>query len=89
MSRVFLMRAFCARSTLTAAPARTFKTSAAMSSAINAAASTLSENLGGVAQKIAPSHTKFSTDDVPDQRGKVAVITGGSEGQSLTACVCG
>ncbi|KXS93399.1 hypothetical protein AC579_825 [Pseudocercospora musae] len=80
MSRVSLMRAFCARSTLTAGSTQTFKTSATMTSAINAAASTLSENLGGVAQKIAPSHTKFSTDDVPDQSGKVAVITGGSEG---------
>lgn len=51
-----------------------------MSSVIDAAKSTLSENLGGVAQKFAPSGTNFTLNDVPDQSGKVAVVTGGSEG---------
>lgn len=52
-----------------------------MTSAIQAAQTTLSENLGGIAQKAAPAGTTFSLDDVPDQTGKVAVVTGGSEGK--------
>ncbi|KAK4507872.1 hypothetical protein PRZ48_001607 [Zasmidium cellare] len=51
-----------------------------MSSVVNAAKTTLSENFGGNAQKVAPEGTKFSLEEVPDQSGKVAVITGGSEG---------
>ena len=51
-----------------------------MSSAVQAVQSTLSQNLGGVAHKAAPSGTEFALDDVPDQTGKVALITGGSEG---------
>ncbi|CAK3959936.1 Hypothetical predicted protein [Lecanosticta acicola] len=51
-----------------------------MSSTIRAAQTTLSENLGGIAQKAAPAGTEFSLEDVPDQTDKVAVITGGSEG---------
>jgi NAD(P)-dependent dehydrogenase (short-subunit alcohol dehydrogenase family) len=51
-----------------------------MPSTLEKAQTTLSQNLGGVAQKIAPKGAKFSLDDVPDQSGKVAVITGGSEG---------
>ena len=53
---------------------------AKMSSAIKAAQTTLSQNLGGPAQKIAPDGAKFSLGDVPSQKDKVAVITGGSEG---------
>lgn len=51
-----------------------------MSSVVKAAQTTLSQNLGGVAHKAASSGTEFSLDDVPDQTGKVALITGGSEG---------
>lgn len=51
-----------------------------MSSYIGAAKTTLSENLGGLAEQLAPSHTQFTLSDVPDQTGKVAVITGASEG---------
>ena len=51
-----------------------------MSSYIDAAKTTLSENLGGLAQKVAPASTQFTLSDVPDQSGKVAVITGASEG---------
>lgn len=58
-----------------------------MSSAIQAAQTTLSENLGGIAQKAAPAGTTFSLDDVPDQTGKVAVVTGGSEGKSWSPCM--
>ncbi|KAI1330946.1 hypothetical protein F5Y16DRAFT_408392 [Xylariaceae sp. FL0255] len=39
---------------------------------------TIGENLGGLAQKL--STHQFSLDDVPDLSGKVAVVTGGSEG---------
>ena len=51
-----------------------------MSSTIKAAQTTLSQNFTGPAHDLAPDGTKFSLDDVPDQSGKVAVITGGSEG---------
>ena len=51
-----------------------------MSSIINAAKTTLSENFTGAAQKATPAGTDFSLEDVPDQSGKVAVVTGGSEG---------
>lgn len=51
-----------------------------MSSAVKAAQTTLSQNLGGPAHKVAPRGAKFSLEDVPSQRGKVAVVTGGSEG---------
>ena len=51
-----------------------------MSSIVQGVQTTLSENLGGSAQGAAPNGTKFSLDDVPDLTGKVAVITGGSEG---------
>jgi len=40
----------------------------------------LAENLTGSAQKAAPAGTNFTLNDVPDQTGKVAVVTGGSEG---------
>lgn len=51
-----------------------------MSSIINAAQTTLSQNLGGIAHQAAPAGARFTLDDVPDQSGKVAVVTGGSEG---------
>lgn len=55
-----------------------------MASLIDAARSTISQNLGGVvAQKLAPAGTEFSLDDVPDQSGKVAVVTGGSAGMCI------
>ncbi|KAI8629309.1 hypothetical protein F5Y19DRAFT_464503 [Xylariaceae sp. FL1651] len=45
---------------------------------MNAIKNTIGENFGGKAQKF--STHQFSLDDVPDLRGKVAVVTGGSEG---------
>ena len=51
-----------------------------MTSALKAAQATISQNLGGPAQKAAPSDHQFSLDDVPDQSDKVAVVTGGSDG---------
>ncbi|KAK5117527.1 hypothetical protein LTR62_004949 [Meristemomyces frigidus] len=51
-----------------------------MSSIIQNVQTTLSENLGGIANKVTPTGTAFTIDQVPDQTGKVAVITGGSEG---------
>lgn len=50
-----------------------------MASVVDKAKTTLSENFGGAAQKVAPGGTKFSLEDVPDQSGKVAVVTGGSK----------
>ena len=50
-----------------------------MASIIDKAKTTLSENLGGPLQSVAPEGTKFTLEDVPDQTGKVAVITGGSK----------
>lgn len=51
-----------------------------MSSAIKAAQTTLSQNFGGPAHNLAADSRKFSLDETPDQSGKVAVVTGGSEG---------
>ena len=48
--------------------------------AAHAVQTTFSQNLGGVAHNAAPGSAKFSLDDVPDQTGKVALITGGSDG---------
>jgi len=54
-----------------------------MSSIIDAVRTTFSENLGGVAQALAPAHTQFNLAEVPDQSGKTAVVTGGSDGIGL------
>jgi len=51
-----------------------------MASIINTIQTTLSENFTGLAQAVAPSDTKFAIEDVPDLSGKVAVVTGGSNG---------
>lgn len=45
---------------------------------LTGAQNTIGENFGGPAQKL--STHQFSLDDVPDLSGKVAVVTGGSEG---------
>ncbi|KAK3112857.1 hypothetical protein LTR53_010408 [Teratosphaeriaceae sp. CCFEE 6253] len=57
-----------------------------MASIVKGVQSTISQNLGGVGHNLAPADAQFSLDDVPDQGGKVAVVTGGSEGIGL-ACV--
>ena len=57
-----------------------------MSSIIDKAKTTLSENLGGKLQDAAPAGTGFSLDDVPDQSGKVAVVTGGSRSLNRSNC---
>lgn len=44
---------------------------------------TLSENLGGIGHNLAAEENKFSLDEVPDLSGKVAVVTGGSEGMDI------
>lgn len=51
-----------------------------MASIIQSAKNTIAENLGGPAHSLAKPEHQFSIEDVPDQSGKVAVITGGSEG---------
>lgn len=51
-----------------------------MSSAVKAVQTTLSQNLGGPAHNLAADSRKFSLEETPDQSGKVAVVTGGSEG---------
>lgn len=40
----------------------------------------VAENVGGAGQKAAKPEHQFSIDDVPDQSGKVALVTGGSQG---------
>ena len=49
---------------------------------MQAVKSSLAENLGKVvpAHQLAPEDAQFSLDEVPDLTGKVAVVTGGSEG---------
>ncbi len=51
-----------------------------MTNPITVAQTTLSQNFGGPAHNLAPYGAKFSLDDTPDQTGKVALVTGGSEG---------
>ncbi|KAJ9658319.1 hypothetical protein H2198_003749 [Neophaeococcomyces mojaviensis] len=47
---------------------------------------TLAQNMGGVAHNLAPEESKFDIEkDVPDQSGKVAIITGGSDGIGYAA----
>lgn len=41
---------------------------------------TVAENLGGPSHKLAPEEHQFTLDQVPSLKGKVAVVTGGSEG---------
>ena len=48
-----------------------------MSGIIQNVQTALAENFTGSAQKAAPAGTNFSLNDVPDQTGKVAVVTGG------------
>ena len=48
---------------------------------MDAVKSTIAENFGGSAHKLAADEHQFDIDkDVPDQSGKVALVTGGSEG---------
>jgi len=42
--------------------------------------STIAENFGGPAYSLAKPEHQFSLSETPDQSGKVAVVTGGSEG---------
>lgn len=51
-----------------------------MSSMIDAVKTTISENLGGNAHKVVSEDQQFSLEQVPNLEGKVAVVTGGSEG---------
>ena len=53
---------------------------ATMSSVIDAVKTTISENLGGSAHKVVSEDQQFSLEQVPNLEGKVAVVTGGSEG---------
>lgn len=41
---------------------------------------TVAQNFGGPAHKLAKEENQFDLDEVPDLSGKVAVVTGGSEG---------
>jgi hypothetical protein len=54
-----------------------------MASLVKTVKSTIAENLGGPSHSLVPEHQQFSLEEVPDQTGKVAVVTGGSQGMSL------
>ena len=41
---------------------------------------TIAQNLGGASHKLASSDQQFSLEEIPSLSGKVAVVTGGSEG---------
>lgn len=53
---------------------------------MEAVKNTIAENMGGVAHAFANDDQKFDIEkDIPDQSGKVAVVTGGSEGIGYAA----
>ncbi|KAB2579734.1 putative oxidoreductase bli-4 [Lasiodiplodia theobromae] len=47
---------------------------------MNTLCTTIAENMGGPAHILAPADSQFTLSSVPDLTGKVAVVTGGSEG---------
>lgn len=49
---------------------------------------TVAENFGGAAAELADSKDQFHQDDVPQLTGKVAVITGGSDGIGFAVSHC-
>lgn len=51
-----------------------------MSGIVEGAKNTIAENFGGPAHAVANKEHQFSVEEVPDLSGKVAVVTGGSEG---------
>ena len=51
-----------------------------MSSLIDGVKSTIAENFGGKAHSVASEEHQFALEEVPDLSGKVAVVTGGSQG---------
>ena len=51
-----------------------------MSKIVDTVKSTIAENFGGAAHSVADKEHQFSIEEVPDLTGKVAVVTGGSEG---------
>jgi len=58
----------------------TGKRFASSASPITTIKNTLAENLGGPFQNLGQSN--FTLDEVPDLSGKVAVVTGGTEGNN-------
>ncbi len=58
-----------------------------MSAAATAVKNTIAENVGGPSHGLAPAEHQFSIEQVPDQSGKVAVVTGGSEGIGYGVCL--
>ena len=51
-----------------------------MASIVDKAKNSVAENFGGIAHSIVSEDKQFSVEAVPDLSGKVAVVTGGSEG---------
>lgn len=58
-----------------------------MATIVDGIKSTIAENFGGASHSAVDPQYQFSLDEVPDQTGKVAVITGGSEGIGYGCCV--
>jgi NAD(P)-dependent dehydrogenase (short-subunit alcohol dehydrogenase family) len=80
MSRSTLILRTCLRKTSISSIPYSRSSFFTMSSAVKAAQTTLSQNLGGTAHNLAAESRQFKLEETPDQTGKVAVITGGSEG---------
>lgn len=63
-----------------------YRAASTVKSTMEAIKNTIAENLGGIAQKAVGTEKQFDIDaDVPDQSGKVAVVTGGTEGIGYAA----
>ena len=51
-----------------------------MSAIVDGVKSTIAENFGGASHSLASPEHQFSLEEVPDLSGKVAIVTGGSQG---------
>ena len=59
---------------------RSIRYTSNMSKIVDTVKSTVAENFGGAAHSVADKEHQFSIEEVPDLTGKIAVVTGGSEG---------
>ncbi len=74
------IRTFCLRKTPILSSSRLRIRYISTASTMETIKSTIAENFGGVAHDLVDAKHRFSLEETPDQSGKVAVVTGGSQG---------